>query len=92
MDQNQYLVFDIDQSESIFLFLILVEHHLMSYLQCLQGLKVFDNSVENLASGAWQALGSAWKGGTNLVQKYVSLHFNVSFSFPIVISCTRAED
>jgi hypothetical protein len=25
--------------------------------------------VENLASGAWQALGSAWKGGSNLVQK-----------------------
>ncbi|TYI49327.1 hypothetical protein E1A91_D12G027400v1 [Gossypium mustelinum] len=34
-----------------------------------QGLKVFDNSVENFASGAWQALGSAWKGGTNFVQK-----------------------
>lgn len=50
----------------------------MSYFQC-QGLKVLDNSVENLASGAWQALGSAWKGGTNLVQKYDSVHFNVSF-------------
>ncbi|XVE66894.1 hypothetical protein DITRI_Ditri08aG0116600 [Diplodiscus trichospermus] len=35
-----------------------------------QGLKVFDNSMENLASGAWQALGNAWKGGTNLVQKF----------------------
>ncbi|KAJ6671291.1 BAT2 DOMAIN PROTEIN [Salix viminalis] len=34
-----------------------------------QGLKVLDHSVENLASGAWQALGSAWKGGSNLVQK-----------------------
>lgn len=34
-----------------------------------QGLKVIDNSVENLASGAWQALGSAWKGSTNFVQK-----------------------
>ncbi|KAG5240153.1 td1TL1 protein [Salix suchowensis] len=34
-----------------------------------QGLKVLDHSVENLASGAWQALGNAWKGGSNLVQK-----------------------
>ncbi|KAJ7946013.1 BAT2 domain protein [Quillaja saponaria] len=34
-----------------------------------QGLKVIDNSMENFASGAWQALGSAWKGGTDLVQK-----------------------
>lgn len=39
----------------------------------MQGLKVLDNSVENLASGAWQALGSAWKGGSNLVQKYVPI-------------------
>ncbi|XP_068654465.1 uncharacterized protein [Aristolochia californica] len=34
-----------------------------------QGLMVLDNSVESLASGAWQALGSAWRGGSNLVQK-----------------------
>ncbi|XP_054779350.1 uncharacterized protein LOC129287184 [Prosopis cineraria] len=34
-----------------------------------QGLKVFDNSVENLTSGAWNALGSAWRGGTDLVQR-----------------------
>ncbi|KAL3722453.1 hypothetical protein ACJRO7_034772 [Eucalyptus globulus] len=34
-----------------------------------QKLKAFDSSVENLASGAWQALGNAWKGGTNLVNK-----------------------
>lgn len=27
-----------------------------------QGLKVIDTSVETFASGAWQALGSAWKG------------------------------
>ncbi|KAI4376018.1 hypothetical protein MLD38_013818 [Melastoma candidum] len=27
-----------------------------------QGLKVLDKNVENLASGAWHALGSAWKG------------------------------
>lgn len=37
----------------------------------MQGLKVLDNSVENFASGAWQALGNAWKGGSNIVQKYV---------------------
>ncbi|KAJ4827424.1 hypothetical protein Tsubulata_011073 [Turnera subulata] len=35
----------------------------------ISGLKVFDHSVENFASGAWQALGSAWKGGSNFVQK-----------------------
>ncbi|XP_065856326.1 uncharacterized protein [Euphorbia lathyris] len=34
-----------------------------------QGLKVLDHSVENIASGAWQALGSAWKGGSDFVQK-----------------------
>ncbi|XP_010530871.1 PREDICTED: uncharacterized protein LOC104807346 [Tarenaya hassleriana] len=34
-----------------------------------QSLKVLDNSVETLTSGAWQALGNAWKGGTSLVQK-----------------------
>ncbi|KAG9440765.1 hypothetical protein H6P81_020930 [Aristolochia fimbriata] len=34
-----------------------------------QGLKVLDNSVETLASGAWQALGSAWRGGSLFVQK-----------------------
>ncbi|MQL75913.1 hypothetical protein Taro_008292 [Colocasia esculenta] len=34
-----------------------------------QGLKVLDNSVENLASGAWNVLGNAWKGGSNLVQR-----------------------
>ncbi|XP_021855081.2 uncharacterized protein [Spinacia oleracea] len=34
-----------------------------------QGLKVIDGSVENFASGAWKALGSAFKGGSNLMQK-----------------------
>ncbi|KAA8536157.1 hypothetical protein F0562_028635 [Nyssa sinensis] len=34
-----------------------------------QGLKVLDGSMENFASGAWQALGSAWRGGSNLVHK-----------------------
>ncbi|CAL5385753.1 unnamed protein product [Camellia sinensis] len=33
------------------------------------GLKVLDSSVENLTSGAWQALGSALRGGSNFVQK-----------------------
>ncbi|XP_051146955.1 uncharacterized protein LOC127262349 [Andrographis paniculata] len=30
-----------------------------------QGLKVLDTSVESFASGAWEALGSAWKGFEN---------------------------
>ncbi|KAK9942232.1 hypothetical protein M0R45_007908 [Rubus argutus] len=34
-----------------------------------QHLKVLDSSVENFASGAWQALGSAFRGGTDLVHK-----------------------
>ncbi|KAL2477215.1 hypothetical protein Fot_46229 [Forsythia ovata] len=34
-----------------------------------QGVKVFDDSVDSLTSGAWQAIGNAWKGGANLVQK-----------------------
>ncbi|RID72224.1 hypothetical protein BRARA_C04127 [Brassica rapa] len=34
-----------------------------------QGLKVFDDSVESFASGAWLALGNALKGDTSLVQK-----------------------
>ncbi|KAH1072295.1 hypothetical protein J1N35_024623 [Gossypium stocksii] len=45
-----------------------------------QGLKVFDNSVENFASGAWQALGSAWKGGTNFVQKLEHSAVNIADS------------
>lgn len=49
-----------------------------SYL--FQGLKVFDDSVESFTSGAWLALGNALKGGTNLVQKYVTL-----FIFPFVL-------
>ncbi|XP_057533905.1 uncharacterized protein LOC130811727 [Amaranthus tricolor] len=34
-----------------------------------QSLKVIDGSVENLASGAWKALGNAIKGSSNLIQK-----------------------
>ncbi|KAJ7298288.1 hypothetical protein O6H91_Y005900 [Diphasiastrum complanatum] len=33
------------------------------------GLKILDNSVESLASGAWQALGTAWKGSVSFAQK-----------------------
>ncbi|KAI9128335.1 hypothetical protein K1719_001328 [Acacia pycnantha] len=35
-----------------------------------KGLKVFDNSVENLTSRAWNALGSAWREGTGLIQRF----------------------
>ncbi|XVF45203.1 hypothetical protein PTKIN_Ptkin02bG0186100 [Pterospermum kingtungense] len=45
-----------------------------------QGLKVFDNSVENFASGAWQALGNAFKGGSNLVQKLEHSAANIADS------------
>ncbi|XVE93300.1 hypothetical protein REPUB_Repub01dG0179100 [Reevesia pubescens] len=48
--------------------------------QLEKGLKVFDNSVESLASGAWQALGSAWKGGTDLVQKLEHSAVNIADS------------
>ncbi|KAI3712233.1 hypothetical protein L1987_70784 [Smallanthus sonchifolius] len=34
-----------------------------------QGIKAIDTSVENFASGAWQVLGNAWKGGSSFVQK-----------------------
>ncbi|MCD7462972.1 hypothetical protein HAX54_049696 [Datura stramonium] len=34
-----------------------------------QGLRVIDHSVENFASGAWQALGSAFKGSSDFVHK-----------------------
>ncbi|KAL4588764.1 hypothetical protein LXL04_001659 [Taraxacum kok-saghyz] len=34
-----------------------------------QGIKAIDTSVENFASGAWQALGNAWKEGSSFVQK-----------------------
>ncbi|CAI9104403.1 OLC1v1003065C1 [Oldenlandia corymbosa var. corymbosa] len=33
------------------------------------GLKVLDDKVENFASGAWQALGNAFKGGSTLVHQ-----------------------
>ncbi|KAF5787031.1 hypothetical protein HanRHA438_Chr10g0460791 [Helianthus annuus] len=34
-----------------------------------QGIKAIDTSVESFATGAWQALGNAWKGGSSFVQK-----------------------
>ncbi|KAK4799896.1 hypothetical protein SAY86_025261 [Trapa natans] len=47
-----------------------------------QGLKALDNSVESFASGAWQALGSAWKGGTDLVQKLEDSAVNIAGGLP----------
>lgn len=46
----------------------------------LQGLKVFDSSVETITTGTWQALGTAWKSGSLFVQKYIP-HFYIYFSF-----------
>uniref|UniRef100_A0A0D9VYR4 DUF7798 domain-containing protein n=1 Tax=Leersia perrieri TaxID=77586 RepID=A0A0D9VYR4_9ORYZ len=40
-----------------------------SILGQASGLKVFDSSVESITTGTWQALGSAWKSGSLLVQK-----------------------
>ncbi|KAM0037212.1 hypothetical protein Hdeb2414_s0014g00435551 [Helianthus debilis subsp. tardiflorus] len=34
-----------------------------------EGIKVIDTSVESFATGAWQALGNAWKGCSRFVQK-----------------------
>lgn len=47
-----------------------------------QGLKVFDNSVETFASGAWSALGNAWRGGSELVQKLENSASNLAASVP----------
>lgn len=33
------------------------------------GLKAIDSSVENLASGAWEVLGNAWRGSRKFVEK-----------------------
>ncbi|KAG4908830.1 hypothetical protein JHK87_054946 [Glycine soja] len=46
----------------------------------LDGLKVFDNSVETFASGAWSALGNAWRGGTDFVQRLENSATNLSGS------------
>ncbi|KAG5023182.1 hypothetical protein JHK85_019524 [Glycine max] len=46
----------------------------------LLGLKVFDNSVETFASGAWSALGNAWRGGTDFVQRLENSATNLSGS------------
>ncbi|KAL9174090.1 hypothetical protein ABFS82_02G029700 [Erythranthe guttata] len=45
-----------------------------------QGLKVLDTSVESFASGAWQALGSAWKGGATLAHKIENSASNLADS------------
>ncbi|XP_068321690.1 uncharacterized protein [Pyrus communis] len=45
-----------------------------------QGLKVLDSSVENFATGAWQALGNALKGGTDLVHKIENSAVNLGGS------------
>ncbi|KAL0334803.1 UNVERIFIED_CONTAM: hypothetical protein Sradi_4692200 [Sesamum radiatum] len=41
----------------------------VNFILYIQGLKAFDTSMESFASGAWQALGTAWKGGATLVHK-----------------------
>ncbi|KAF4391561.1 hypothetical protein G4B88_030712 [Cannabis sativa] len=51
-----------------FSFLVLLSMLWFKY-SYLQSLKAIDSSMENLASGAWQAFGSALKGGTTLVNK-----------------------
>ncbi|BAT98804.1 uncharacterized protein HKW66_Vig0251950 [Vigna angularis] len=45
-----------------------------------QGLKAFDSSVENFASGAWSALGNAWRGSTDFVQRLENSAANLSGS------------
>ena len=55
--------------------------------QYFQGLKVLDNSVENLASGAWQALGSAWRGGSDFVHKYGPFKLDVFIIILLLNSC-----
>ncbi|KAK4766377.1 hypothetical protein SAY87_008019 [Trapa incisa] len=50
------------------------------------GLKVLDSSVESFASGAWQALGSAWKGGTDFVHKLEDSAVNIASRLPTAAS------
>ncbi|XP_027914602.1 uncharacterized protein LOC114174059 [Vigna unguiculata] len=45
-----------------------------------QGLKAFDSSVETFASGAWSALGNAWRGSTDFVQRLENSAANLSGS------------
>lgn len=45
-----------------------------------QGLKVIDHSVENFAAGAWQALGNAFKGSSELVHKLENSAVNIAES------------
>ncbi|RYQ86835.1 hypothetical protein Ahy_B10g106454 isoform D [Arachis hypogaea] len=48
--------------------------------KAMQSLKVFDNSVETFASGAWTALGNAWRGSTELVQRLENSASNLAGS------------
>ncbi|KAE8805794.1 hypothetical protein D1007_18143 [Hordeum vulgare] len=41
----------------------------LSPFSAMPGLKVFDTSVESITTGTWQALGSAWRSGSLIVQK-----------------------
>ncbi|KAF9608311.1 hypothetical protein IFM89_008933 [Coptis chinensis] len=43
--------------------------YLIELKKQMKGLKVLDTSVENIASGAWKALGNSWKGGSSFVYK-----------------------
>lgn len=65
--------------KSLFINCLYVRIYIVSRSYVFQGLKVFDDSVESFTSGAWQAFGNALKGGTSLVQKYVS--FNLSLFY-----------
>ncbi|KAG5581588.1 hypothetical protein H5410_052215, partial [Solanum commersonii] len=46
----------------------------------VQGLRVIDHSVDNFASGDWQALGNAIKGGSDLVHKLENSAVNIAKS------------
>ncbi|CAL1372493.1 unnamed protein product [Linum trigynum] len=43
-----------------------------------QGLKDLDHSVENFATGAWQALGNAWKSSSSFVQRLENSAVNLA--------------
>uniref|UniRef100_M8D1P9 Uncharacterized protein n=1 Tax=Aegilops tauschii TaxID=37682 RepID=M8D1P9_AEGTA len=48
-----------------------------SLFSAMPGLKVFDTSVESITTGTWQALGSAWRSGSLIVQKYYAIELQV---------------
>ncbi|KAJ8533655.1 hypothetical protein K7X08_006979 [Anisodus acutangulus] len=49
------------------------------------GLSVIDYSVENFASGAWQALRNTIKGGSDLVHKLENSAVNIANQFSMVV-------